>query len=599
MYSWLHRKGAPSRYARPARTRLNLLNLEGRIVPRATAFQVTDLVADQPGVGGQTDAHLVNPWGLAVNPTGAFWVANNGTNTATLYTGDVGGSPLMINSLVVTLPGGAPTGQVFNNTDDFMISSGEQSAKAAFLFVTEAGEIVGWSPTVPGPAPSTSGIIAATVDGAIFKGLAIAQSGGANYIYATDFHNGKIDVFDSTFDLATLSGDFTDPRLPAGYAPFNIMAFNDKLYVTYAVQDDTGEDEVAGVGKGIVDVFNTDGTFDKRLVQHGLLNAPWGMAVAPTRFGSFAGALLVGNFGDGRIDAYDIDTGHFRGTLRDPHGQKVAIDGLWGLAFGNGATAGDANTLYFTAGADDEMHGVFGSIRMTPSQAPPPIEAIGQGEGGAPFVKVFEADNGRLMFDLLAYDRAFQGGVRVAVGDVNGDGTLDFVTAAGTGGGPHIKVFDGTDGHLISQFMAYDQNFRGGVNVAVGDVDGDGLDDIITGADTGGGPHVKVFSGADGSVLRVSWPMTRRSAAASASRPATSTSTGSWTSSQPPASVEGRTSRRSTQSMTRCWPAFLPSARRFGAAHLSAPAMSITMAPPTSSSAPGPAWDRRWPFTIR
>jgi len=491
-----------------------LENLEGRVVPRAGLFNVTNLVSDQPGVARLTDSHLVNAWGLAFSSTSPFWVANNGTNTSTLYNGDHSGPPavpLSINPLVVNLPGGAPTGAVFNSTDsDFMITDGTNTGKAVFIFVTEGGEIVGWSPGVPPPGPSTMGQIAQTVDGAIFKGVTIAESGGNNYLYAADFHNGVIRVFDGEFQPATLSGTFNDPRLPAGYAPFNIMAVGDKLYVTYAKQDAAREDEVAGMGRGFVDVFNTDGTFDKRLIQHGLLNAPWGMAIAPANFGRFGGALLVGNFGNGRINAYNADNGHFLGTLRDDHGRKIKIDGLWALAFGNGAAAGDANTLYFTAGPDEESHGLFGSIRGAPSRPgdqgeddnDDEMEAVGADQGGGPHVKVFDERNGHERFSFMAFDPAFHGGVRVAMGDVNGDGTADIVAAAGPTGGPHIKVFDGIDGHLVTQFMAFDPNFRGGVNVAVGDVNGDGFDDIIVGADAGGGPHVKVFSGADGSVLQ-------------------------------------------------------------------------------------------------
>jgi uncharacterized protein (TIGR03118 family) len=510
MRSLLHSSGASRRHPRAARARLAVLNLEGRIVPHASVFQVTKLVSDQAGVAQLTDPNLVNAWGLAFSPTSPFWVANNGTNTSTLYNGDHVGPPavpLSINSLVVTLPGGAPTGAVFNSTaNDFVITDGTNTGKAAFIFVTEGGEIVGWSPGVPPPAPSTQGQIAMTVAGAIFKGVTIGQNGGNNYLYATDFHNGVIDVFDGMFNQVTLAGNFTDPHLPAGYAPFNIMAVGDKLYVTYAKQDAEATDELHGVGLGFVDVFNTNGTFNRRLVQHGLLDAPWGMAIAPSNFGSFGGALLVGNFGNGQINAYNPDNGHFLGSLRNAHGQKIKIDGLWGLAFGNGGSAGDANALYFTAGPADESHGLFGSIRVTPrnphEHEHDDLEAVGADQGGGPHVKVFDESDGEQLFSFMAYNAAFHGGVRVAVGDINGDGTPDIVTAPGRGGGPDIRVFDGTDGHLIREFMAFDQSFRGGVNVATGDVDGDGFDDIIVGADAGGGPHVKVFSGADNSVLQ-------------------------------------------------------------------------------------------------
>jgi uncharacterized protein (TIGR03118 family) len=495
MRSISQRRRSPGRAVR-----LAVAALEDRVVPRATLFDVTELVANQGGTSVLEDTNLVNPWGIALNPTGAFWVANNGTNTATLYTGDFDGDPLEINSLIVDLPGGAPTGQIFNDTDDFLVTDGTTTGKAAFLFSTEDGEIVGWSPTVPAPAPSTVGQIAATVPGAFFTGLAIAESGGENYIYAADFRNGDIVVFNSDFEVVTLDGDFTDPNLPSGYAPFNIIAFNDKLYVAYAVQNATGDAPVPGVSRGIIDVFNTDGTFDQRLVQHGLLNAPWGMAIAPASFGSFGGELLVANTGNGQIHTYDPETGHFEGTLRDSHGQKLKIDGLRGLAFGNGVASGDADALYFTAG--DEASGTFGSIRD--SNAPPPlaVDAVGADETGGPHVKMFDQATGQVKFSFIAYDPAFRGGVRVAVGDVTGDGVLDLVTAPGRSGGPHVKIFDGVDGRLIREFMAFDLAFTGGVNLAVGDVDGDGQDDVITGADAGGGPHVKVFSGADNAVLQ-------------------------------------------------------------------------------------------------
>jgi uncharacterized protein (TIGR03118 family) len=238
-----------------------------------------------------------------------------------------------------------------------------------FIFASETGAITGWNPAVPPTAtpPSKDAVVGFQApDGAIYKGLALAKVGTANYLYATDFHNGKIDVIDGQFHKVAPGtngfGSFTDPNLPAGYAPFNVAAINGQLYVTYAKQDADAEDDVAGRGHGFISVFTTDGQFVKRLVSRGELNSPWGMAVAPSSFGEFGGDLLVGNFGDGHIHAYDPTTGAFQGTLEERHGRPVVIDGLWGLAFGNGVGAGDANSLYYAAGPDGEAHGLFGKI---------------------------------------------------------------------------------------------------------------------------------------------------------------------------------------------------------------------------------------------
>jgi uncharacterized protein (TIGR03118 family) len=328
------------------------------------AYRQTNLVSDLPGLAELTDSDLVNPWGLAAGPTTPAWVADNGTNKATIYRGFVNGSPIQKAGLVVNIPGGAPTGQVFNGTPGFVVSSGTASGPAVFLFNSEGGQVTGWNPGVPPPPPSTQAQVGASVPDAIYKGLAIASAGDGTFLYAADFHNGRIDVFDSSFTLVHLSGSFSDDEIPAGFAPFNVQALGGLLYVAYAKQDADREDEVAGPSLGFVDVYDTSGHLLRHLIERGQLNAPWGLALAPAGFGRFAGALLVGNFGNGRINAYDPGTGEFLGRLRNEDGGPIEIEGLWALRFGNGVT-GNPTTLLFTAGIDDEAHGLFGAIEAT------------------------------------------------------------------------------------------------------------------------------------------------------------------------------------------------------------------------------------------
>lgn len=356
--------------ANRARACLGLEPLEDRANP-STAFLATDLISDQPGVAPITDPTLRNAWGISLSPTnGAFWVSSNGGGLSEVYGGDVAGTAVS-QPFKVEIPGGAPTGQVFNGNPGFAVTDGVNTKTAAFIFASESGAITGWNPGVGAvagePAPSRHAVVAfQATDDAIYKGLALAAEGPANFLFATDFHNNKIDVLDSQFRLVTLGkGEFetfTDPNLPSGYAPFGIAAVNGKLYVSYAKQDADAEDDVAGKGNGFIDVFETNGHFDGRLVSRGDLNSPWGIVQAPAGFGDFGGALLVGNFGDGRINAFNPTTGKELGTLSSSPGHPVVIEGLWGLAFGNGKTAGDANALYYAAGPDHEAHGVFGKI---------------------------------------------------------------------------------------------------------------------------------------------------------------------------------------------------------------------------------------------
>jgi uncharacterized protein (TIGR03118 family) len=326
------------------------------------AYHQTNLVSDLPGTAQLTDSDVVNPWGLAFSPTSPAWVANNGTGKATLYRGFVDGSPIAKVPLVVSIPGGAPTGQVFNPTPGFVVSSGTSSGPALFIFDSEAGLVTGWNPGVPPPPPSTQAQVGASVPDAIYKGLAIASTTDGTFLYAANFHQGRIDVFDSSFNLVHLSGSFQDPEIPPGFAPFNVQALGGLLYVTYAKQDAAREDDVAGPALGFVDVYSTSGQLLRHLIEHGQLNAPWGLVLAPAGFGRFSGALLVGNFGDGRINAYDPTTGEFLGRLRREDNSPVQIDGLWALRFGNGVI-GNPTTLLFTAGIDDEAHGLFGAIQ--------------------------------------------------------------------------------------------------------------------------------------------------------------------------------------------------------------------------------------------
>ena len=326
-------------------------------------YTVTNLVSDGTIPAAHTDANLVNAWGLTATASSPWWVANNATGTSTLYNGD-GVAQFGTTPLVVSVPN-SPTGAVANTTSDFVVSSGGASGRAVFIFATEDGTIRGWNPGVPPPTLSTQTEVAVdnSTAGSVYKGLAIGSVGSSNFLYATDFVNGHIDVFDKTFHAVDMP--FVDPGLPAGYGPFGIQNIGGHLFVTYAKQSG-GNDEVAGQSLGFVDEFETDGTFITRVATRGQLNAPWGLAMAPSNFGRFSGDLLVGNFGDGTINAYAPQTdGTFahRGQLRTADRKPVTIDGLWGLGFGNGSGSGATNALYFTAGPDDESHGLFGRIQ--------------------------------------------------------------------------------------------------------------------------------------------------------------------------------------------------------------------------------------------
>jgi uncharacterized protein (TIGR03118 family) len=333
----------------------------------STRYQQINLVSDGTVSGTNPDANLVNGWGVAFNPNGPVWVSDNGTGRSTLYDGQGN-----INSLVVQIPSpsgfeppGKPTGIVFNSSNDFTVTNGTTTGPSRFLFATEEGVIAGWAPNVDG----THALPAVQTPGAVYKGLALAGDGTGHLLYAADFFGGKIDVFDRNFNPVAAPGGFVDQALPPNFSPFNITAIQGDLYVTYAFRKPGDTDETAGQGLGIVDVFDAGGRLLRRVATRGKLNAPWGIALAPAAFGSFANYVLVGNFGDGTINAYDAHSGAFKGQLRAPNGRPLKIDGLWGLAFGNGVLSQPSSVLFFAAGPSDESHGLYGAIMPVPGPA--------------------------------------------------------------------------------------------------------------------------------------------------------------------------------------------------------------------------------------
>ena len=324
----------------------------------AAVYTVHPLVSDSSATPAPaTDASLVNSWGLSDGPTTPWWSANNGTSTSTLYGGTGAKIPL-----TVTVPG-APTGTVFNGSaTDFSVSQSGKSGAAKFLFATEGGTILGWTPAV-NAAAAVVGVDRSST-GAVYKGLATA----GDRLYATDFHNARVDVFDASFNPVTTSGGFKDPKIAKGFAPFGIQALGGNIFVTYAQQDAAKHADVPVAGHAYVDEFTLDGQLVGHVVNSGKknapLDAPWGLALAPADFGSFGGDLLVGNFGNGRVSAY-TQRGNawvYKGQLRTGTGAPIAIDGLWAIAFGNGAAAGPTSTLYFLSGPSGQQHGLYGSI---------------------------------------------------------------------------------------------------------------------------------------------------------------------------------------------------------------------------------------------
>jgi uncharacterized protein (TIGR03118 family) len=330
----------------------------------AEFYERTDLVSDQDGIARHTDENLINPWGIAAGPTTFFWVANNGSGTSTLYRGTgqnasgLVGGPVKLERAA----GGAaaPTGIVYNPSRGFTIDDGTKSGPSDFLFATLDGEIFGWSQKVD----KRNGVVAySATAGTRYTGLALLEQGNEARLYATDFTGAKIDVFDDNFTLVQLGADaFTDPGVPAGYVPHGIQALGDRIYVTWVKLDPSTSWEAKGEGLGYIDVFDPEGKLIEALPVVPELNAPWGLALAPDDFGQYGGSLLVANYGDGRVTAFDLVDYSVRGQLESAPGELLEIDGLSGIMFGNGTLAGRKGTLYFVAGPDEGLHGLMGSI---------------------------------------------------------------------------------------------------------------------------------------------------------------------------------------------------------------------------------------------
>jgi len=332
---------------------LGLLSVVGglpALQAQQTAYSQTNLVANTSGVANHTDAQLSNPWGISFANGEPFWIANNNGGTSTLY--DAQGNK---QQLVVTIPGasvnpcnpGCPTGTVANTTADFN--------HGAFIFDTEDGIIANWT-------GANSAVVAVdnSPTGAVYKGLALLNNGSGNFLLAANFHSGKVDVFDRNFNLTALAGSFTDPHLPAGFAPHGIHVIDGQVYVAYGMQNAPKHDPLPAQGSGVVDVFDLNGNFVKTFATGGTLNAPWAVVATPATFGTFSNSILVGNFGDGTINAFD-QTGKFLGQVSDTNGKPIVNPGLWDLVFGSGGT-GDPNTLYFTAGGSNQTSGVFATL---------------------------------------------------------------------------------------------------------------------------------------------------------------------------------------------------------------------------------------------
>jgi uncharacterized protein (TIGR03118 family) len=327
----------------------------------STFYNQVNLVSDNGAPGSRTNPNLVNGWGLAHTATGPWWVSSADKGLSIEYDGAGGQTePDVIIPPAAGQTEGSPTGASGNDSAAFAISANGKSAPSLYVFTTEDGTIAGWNPAVD--VTHAVKVVDNSASGAVYKGGAIAVRKHHALFYAADFHNGKVDAFDANFQPLSLpAGAFTDSHLPAGYAPFNVANVNGNLFVTYALQDAPAHDDVGGPRHGFVDVFTTAGSLVRRFASRGSLDSPWGIAVAPASFGLFSGDVLIGNFGNGKISAFN-SKGRFQGFLTGSDGNPVEIPGLWGLGFGNGAQAGPTNTLYFAAGPDEESHGLFGTL---------------------------------------------------------------------------------------------------------------------------------------------------------------------------------------------------------------------------------------------
>jgi len=360
-----------------------LLCLPGAAAHASDIYGVTNLVSDGSVFAKTIDPALINPWGISYGPTSPFWASDNNWGTVTLYNGAGAKIPLTVNvpPPINTAGVGTPTGQVFNGSGGFTLNSGGKSGSALFMFATEDGTISGWSPGVS----LTNAVLAVDHSnggaGDVFKGLAIGDNGGATTLYAANFRGGDVEMFNSSFQQV---GTFTDPTVAAGYAPFNVQNIGGTLFVTFALQNGAKHDDVAGAGHGYVDAFSLNGAFERRIVSlGGQINSPWGLDIAPKGFGAFAGDLLVGNFGDGTISAFNPLTGAFQGQLLGLSGKPLVEGDLWGLINGNGGAGGDSSKVYFTAGVMNEAHGLFGAISAAPEPASWAFMSLGVGLLGA------------------------------------------------------------------------------------------------------------------------------------------------------------------------------------------------------------------------
>jgi uncharacterized protein (TIGR03118 family) len=345
------------------------------------SYVQTNLVSDIPGLAAHTDANLHNPWGTSTGPGLPIWVSDNATGVTTLYDGQGNLKEVAPNQPSVAIPAppsagpgavGAPTGTTFNPTPDgFVVSKGGVSGPSKFLFATEDGTLVGWNPSVDVRHATIAVDRSQATDtegdhGAVYKGLALVTTPAGKFLYAANFRFGQVEVFDSSFNIVNI---FTDPTVPAGFAPFGIHNIGGNLFVTFAKQDAFKHDDVAGAGNGFVDVFSPNGVRLQRFASHGKLDSPWAVTLAPSTFGAFGGDILVGNFGSGQINAYDATSREFRGQLRNTDGNPLTISGLWGLRFPTTSlNVTDPNALYFTAGLNHEADGLFGTLTPNPTK---------------------------------------------------------------------------------------------------------------------------------------------------------------------------------------------------------------------------------------
>jgi uncharacterized protein (TIGR03118 family) len=365
---------------------LSILGISSVVFAQQTGYSQTNLAANTAGVANHTDPQLSNPWGISFVPGHPFWIANNNGGTSTLYDAQGNKNQLVVGiptAAVNPCPQGCPTGTVANTLNGYF-------GNGAFLFDTEDGLIASW--TGQGNA---SVAVDNSAGGAVYKGLALLTNNEGTFLLAANFNSGRIDVFDRNFNPTHLAGTLTDPALPAGYAPHGVHVIDNVILVTYAMQDAAKHDPTIGGGLGIVDAFDSEGNFTRPFASGGPLNAPWGVVKTPASFGTFSNSVLIGNFGDGTMNAYDTQ-GHFLAQVTDSAGHVVVNAGLWDMVFGQGGT-GDPNTLYFTAGGARQTSGLFAAL-VPAAAAPGPdfslslsVPAITVAAGGTSTVAVNSA----------------------------------------------------------------------------------------------------------------------------------------------------------------------------------------------------------------